>query len=56
LTDEKAGKGMTYTIEKIERTTIICPDCGRVADVPFKVKGFCNVYCEKCYKRRQTGR
>lgn len=35
---------------------IVCSDCGKEAQVPFKPDGVRPVYCQDCYKKRKPRR
>ena len=36
--------------------TIVCSDCGKEAEVPFKPSGDRPVYCRECYQKHRPKR
>ena len=39
-----------------EMHKIICAECGKEAEVPFKPDGVRPVYCQECYRKRRPQR
>lgn len=39
-----------------EMHDIVCADCGKAAQVPFKPSGDRPVYCPECYRKRREQR
>jgi CxxC-x17-CxxC domain-containing protein len=55
--DRRYGsKGSGYNRPPREMHKVICADCGKETEVPFKPDGTRPVYCRECYEKHRPKR
>ena len=54
--DEEYGRRRNFDRPPREMHTVVCSDCGKETQVPFKPDGTRPVYCSECYQKHRPKR